>query len=487
MSEIIEVSGSSRKSRQESWLFACMLFVLVWAPLPFGSSRPWGAALLFLLTAVVLLWWLFLFMAGSAGIKHQIWRKLRLPLGLLLVVQLWVFFQTLPLPRSLVAILSPKAAALHLPGNWVPISLDPEQTRFYLMQGLTYTAAFFLFVAILNTKKRIGIFLWTVTLCGTFQAIFGSLMTLSGIEFGFFVEKYTGIGLATGTFINRNHLAGFLVMCLSAGIGLMISRMGVAGRLQSMLGFKSILRLVYTEKFLLRLMLVVMVVGLVLTRSRMGNTAFFFSLALASTIAVAGSRAQVSRTMLIFLFGSLFLVDLLIVGQWFGVEQVAERIMQTSAETESRDEVSRFSLLLLMDYLWTGSGGGSYYTIFPHYSQQVLQGDYYTHAHNDFVELAANLGLPAFLMLAGFVFLSFRNTLFLEKQRVERSDLGRAFVVHMAICWLGFHSVVDFNMHIPANAFTFVSLMALAWVGVKHPVDANGVPVTWTPQFGRNS
>jgi O-antigen ligase len=487
MDEIITEPGNIRRSHRDTWIFAGLLFVLCWAPLPFGSSRPWGSSILFLLTAILLAWWLALLVAGKVEIRERIWRRLRLPLLLLLAVQAWVMVQLLPLPRSVVALLSPRAEALHLAGNFITITLDPEQTRFYLLQGLTYTAAFFLFAATLNSRKRIEIFLWALALSGTFQAVYGSLMMLSGIEYGFFVEKYTGQGLATGTFINRNHLSGYLVMCLAAGIGLMIARMGEVRRLRAALGFKSVLRLIFTEKFLLRLMLVVMVVGLVLTRSRMGNTAFFFSLAIAATIAVAGARVQVSRNMLILLFSSLFLIDMLIVGQWFGVEEVAERIMQTSADTESRDEVSRFSLDLLLDYAWTGSGGGSYYTVLPQYSSQELDGDYYNHAHNDFLELAGNLGIPAFLVLCAFVVLAFRNTLFLEKQSVERREVGRAFTVHMAICWLGFHSVVDFNLHIAANAYTLAALLALGWADTRRGASKNGVPASWTPQFGKFS
>ena len=60
---------------------------------------------------------------------------------------------------------------------------------------------------------------------GTFQAAYGAFMVLSGLELGFFVEKYVGQGVATGTFVNRNHFAGYLVMCLSAGIGLLLSQL----------------------------------------------------------------------------------------------------------------------------------------------------------------------------------------------------------------------------------------------------------------------
>src|SRR5205823_4733388 len=59
---------------------------------------------------------------------------------------------------------------------------------------------------------------------GVFQAAYGSLMTLAGLEHGVFIDRQDP-GVATGTFINRNHLAGYLEMCLAAGVGLMLAEL----------------------------------------------------------------------------------------------------------------------------------------------------------------------------------------------------------------------------------------------------------------------
>ena len=50
-------------------------------------------------------------------------------------------------------------------------------------------------------------------------------MTLSGLEYGFFITKEHNIGTVTGTFVNPNNLAGYLGMCLGLGVGLMLPRM----------------------------------------------------------------------------------------------------------------------------------------------------------------------------------------------------------------------------------------------------------------------
>ncbi len=444
-------------------LFKGLLFLLFWAPLPFGSNRPWGAALLFLLAALLLMGWLLGYLTGRIKLPTTTWRNLRWPLVLLVLVQFWVWLQTLPLPRAWVARLSPRAAFLHLPAELVTLSVDPQLTRFHLLQGLIYTCGFCLMVLLVNQRERITAVLWTIVLSGSFQAAFGSLMTLSGVEYGFLVEKYSGLGVATGTFINRNHLAGYLVMCLAAGIGLLVSQLGSEPAHTSRERIRAVLKLLLSTKFRLRLLLALMVVGLVLTRSRMGNLSFFVSMTVAGGIMLLGSGRRMSGRVALLLL-SLLLVDLFIVGQWFGVEDVTQRLVQTSAATESRDEVDVYSLGILQDYPWTGSGGGTFYTVFPHYSGSNVGSDYYVHAHNDYLEMAGDMGLPVFSMLVLLVIMALRRAWLVQYRTESRLDRGVSFAVLMVIGWVSIHSAVDFNLYIPANAFTFTMMLSMAWL-----------------------
>jgi putative inorganic carbon (HCO3(-)) transporter len=105
---------------------------------------------------------------------------------------------------------------------------------------------------------------------------------------------------------------------------------------------------------------------------------------------------------------SLVVLDVLIVGTWFGVDQVAQRIqateVTTNAEnvlpTEDRDEVSRAALPYLKDFMLTGSGGGSFYVVFPRYHNDKLNG-FYDFAHNDYVQIAAETGVMGLLLCGG--------------------------------------------------------------------------------------
>ena len=130
--------------------------------MPFASNRPWAAALLFALLAALMCGWLLLYWMNKADIDTKLWRQVQLPLLLLLGVQLWVLLQILPLPRTLVELLSPQAADWHIAETWISLSLDPEHTRLYLLNGVAISLGFVLTVLLVNSHERVRILLKTL-------------------------------------------------------------------------------------------------------------------------------------------------------------------------------------------------------------------------------------------------------------------------------------------------------------------------------------
>lgn len=447
--------------RLEPLLFAAYLAILVWAPLPFASNRIWGGALLALLVSLVLCGWLLLSLAGKVRVDARVWHFGRLPLGLLLLVQVWVLVQMLELPGPVVELLSPQAYAWHVREGWLSLSLDREATRYYLLRGCAFTAGFFLTLALVNTRDRVKTLLRVLVFSGTFQAVYGAYMVLSGLELGFFVEKYVGQGVATGTFVNRNHYAGYLVMCLSAGIGLLLAQLSQHRPRNWRERLRGWLLLLLSPKIRLRIYLAVMVVALVLTRARMGNIAFFASLGIAGALAMLAGR-RFSWPVVLFL-GSLLLVDMLILGQWFGFDQLAQRLEQTHPQQEPRVWSNEYTIDYIEEFPLTGSGGGSYYGVFPNYQAPNLKG-FHDHAHNDYLEFTAELGIPAALVLAAFVCLALYSAWRVQRQRQTPLYKGAGFAVIMTILWAAIHSTTDFSLQMPANALTFVTILALAFV-----------------------
>lgn len=459
----------SPSSRYPTWLFLGWLLILAWAPLPLGSTELWSRVLLSLLCA--LLASLFLLTAALRGLPLlQPLQPCRVPILLWALVPLWSTLQCLPLPLAVLDPLSPVAAELYRSLGQAQGTLSLDIGRSWLQATWSWGLWLFFIMGLLllDTPQRARSAALFVVYCGVFQALYGSFMTLSGIEYGFLAEKTNFRGVATGTFSARNHLAGYLNMCLAIGIGLLVATLTRQHHRQWRKRARSLLDTLLGPKMRLRVLLALMVVALVLTRSRMGNTAFFSSL-LVCGLALMLLQRRLHKGALI-LFASLMLVDFLIVGQWFGFERLAERIQTTSAETESRDEALRDTLTMIRDYPLTGVGLGAYAASFSRY-QQADVADYwnYNHAHNDYLEFQAELGIVGMLPLGALVLLSLAEAARAMYRRHDALAKGLAFAAVMGILALLIHSAVDFNLQTPANAQLFTVILVLAWVAGRLP------------------
>jgi O-antigen ligase len=449
--------------------FISLLILIVWLPLPYGSNPAWAWALMEIAIFSLALLWLWQYLKGENQLTPVFYKAI--PILLLWSVWLiYISFQLIPLPYSWVQWLSPQAAQVHAFTNpsLITLSVNPHSTAVGLLKSFSYVILFTLTLLMVNTRTRLRWIALALLISGLFQALYGSVMTLSGLEYGFLHEKVFYRGVATGTFINRNHLAGYLVMCLSVGIGLLIAQLGGSKATYSTWRERiaALLTWIMSTKMLLRLGLVFMVIALVLTHSRMGNTAFFASMMIAGIIALSLSR-HANRTTVILLV-SLIVIDIFIVGAWFGLEKVTQRLEQTSLATETRDEIDVYTFSYWQDYFWTGSGLGSYQTAFPRYQGADVEG-HYVHAHNDYLEFAAETGLIGLMLLGFAILLTLGIVLVAMYRRHNALSRGIAFSVTMAITALLIHSSVDFNLQIPANAATFMLILALGWVACYLP------------------
>ncbi|MGE0675295.1 MAG: hypothetical protein AB7O64_19810, partial [Methylibium sp.] len=291
-------------------LLALYLGVLAWAPIPLGSNRPWSSALLQVCVLLLALWWL----VGALRASKPLPLILRDAWPLLLCAGLWVAYawlQLLPLPLPALELLSPQAAAWHAAAHpqraTAPLSLDPHATLQAACASTAYVAFLLLALALLGTRRRILAAAVVLVLSGIAQAAYGAMASLSSPgEF------------ASGTFVNRNHYAAYLVMCLSIGIGLLIATLSGERHASWREFLRKLLLWMVTPKMGLRLGLMAMVIALVLTHSRMGNASFFISLLVAGAIGLALSR-RATRSMVV-LIASLIAVDLIVVGTYFGAE-----------------------------------------------------------------------------------------------------------------------------------------------------------------------
>jgi len=440
-----------KKPSPDKLLFYAFCVLLFWLPLPFGSFLPWSRSIMeiwiYLLTAS----WCWLYFRNKVTTSIS----LRSSWFVMLVFVLWLMFiaiQLMPLSTQMIHALSPLALE-HWSSIGEPVlSIDLKVTRSSLLLGLSYVLIFFLTLVLIMNRKRLKTMAYTLVFSGLFQAMYGAVVALS-----------TPGGVATGTYHNQNHLSGYLEMTIAIGIGLLIALLGSDSGATLKKKTLNILRLLLSAKARLRVSLIIMVIALVLTHSRMGNTAFFSSLLITGAIGLAFSK-YATRSVVILLV-SLVIIDILIVGQWFGLEKVIQRLEQTSAATEIRDEVDIYALRQWQDYRLTGSGLGSFYVVFPQYRAADIP-VYHQQTHNDYLQFATETGVIGLVLLGLITLSSLFAALLAQYRRRDPLMRGMSFAAIMGITAILIHSSVGFNLQIPANAATFVILLALAWISL---------------------
>jgi O-antigen ligase len=466
--------------------FGLLMALLAWAPLPLGSARPWAVGpLAAALCGLLLLWLLAVAWAGgvqSLAAKGESFRWPVWPLTLLSLYGLLVWLQFQVLPVALLQLM--QVPDVDGPGL---LSADPSATAQYFAGCLVCTAGFALTVFLVRSPKRMRWLLGTIVAAGVCQAILAIVLFGRQKAYTIFFLTQDVYGRATGTFPNFDHLAGYMELCLSAGFGLMLASLGSGKeeRTDWQRRLVQALTFLMSKKMVLRLLLVVMVIALVLTRSRMGNGAFFASLLL--TAVLCALRSHKLRRTALWLAVSLLVVDLVVIGQWVGLDRVIERLEKTPVLTqqaapgepaqnvrheeslEQRLQAARYALAMVRERPWFGFGGSTFFTEFPRFKGDKPLG-FYNHVHNDYVEIAVETGLVGLALLAALVLAALWRAVARLSDSSSQLVRGVSAGTCMALSCLLLHSLVDFNLQIPANALTFTMLLATGWC-------LNGTPV----------
>ncbi len=332
------------------------------------------------------------------------------------------------------------------------ISEDVFLTRIELLKSLAYSCMFALSIYFLSSRERVTRTIYVIVFAGLAQAFLGAWWVIEGTQ-----------SRASGTFISYNHFSGFLEMSIALGVGMMIALPSSRGS-----HFRSVVRsyaeLLLGPKARLRIVLVIMVVGLVMSGSRMGNSAFFGSILISGTLTLLLAK-KLNRSTVVLLV-SLIVIDIALIGTYFGVERVVNRIQETTMSEEQRVELNRYTVNIVRDHTLTGTGAGTFRHVFPQYrGADVIY--FFTNAENDYLEFLSEYGIIGFIPLALIVILSYGAALKTIRTRRSPFYRGIAFGSLMAMTSILIHSFADFNLHIPANACLFMVVLALAWASLN--------------------
>ncbi|MAY36275.1 MAG: hypothetical protein CMN84_09275 [Spongiibacteraceae bacterium] len=469
MTRLLGTSEPSRhvfRGRGDGLVFLGLVVLLFIFPLARGGNRLWAVSLFDAMVFGLCALWLLCFIFGRVQMPAAVSRA-RYVIFLWLLWLAYIAFQFVPLPLPLAETLAPLsvekyaavAAVTGEPLHAAAISISRGDTFDHLLESTGLLALFLLVLFTVRGNRRMHFLAMTLVCGGLFQALYGILFYLSGLDRGLFLDAASPLNVVTGTFVNRNHLAGYLEIAAAAGIGLVLADLKGGGASNWRARFRHFVEFLMSETVLLRVFLAIMVIALVMSQSRMGNVAFFSSIGVAGMIYVVLRERQLFFKSL-FVFATLFLIDFLILSNWFGLDALVERIETTEMSREMRVAVMPDLLRAFEAYWPMGSGLGSFYTAFPEFRSPEIPKLHY-HAHNDYIEFGIETGIWGLALLGGIVALVMWRAVLLLVKRKDRLVGGIAFAAIMAVVALGIHGTVDFNLQIPANAAALVALLGL--------------------------
>ncbi len=366
------------------------------------------------------------------------------------VLLLLALLQLTPLPLPVVRLLAPHraaqvdaVAAVTGPVGSATLSSVPAATRDAVLTLATYLLVFFVSGDLVRRVRKP----WLMA---------APLIAVAALEAGLGVVQAAGGTEAVGTYVNRNHFAGLLEMCLPFAI--LYGFRVLFHRRTRNIGLET--GVVACLFFGAACMILVAVVD---SRSRMG---FLSTLAGVFVCAVIGlwNRARNSHRR-----GSLFLnfwlpiagagAVLALAFVFLASDQMIGRLSEFDAPSapveNTRERLWKESLPLVADYKMTGCGLGAYESCFLPY-KAVAPNYIADRAHNDYIQLMAELGLPGFVCILALAVLAWWTAV---REGASHSS-GRYLAIACAgsLTAILLHSLADFNLYVPANG------MLAAWV-----------------------
>lgn len=358
---------------------------------------------------------------------------------------LWSLIQLIPLPASLWTTLPGRAPIaegfklLGVPLPAIPASLAPGKTLQSLLWLIPPVAAFLLAAPLTSRGRRtlaLAILVGALLsmLLGAFQVLGGSGSPLRFYEI-------TNPTAPVGFFSNKNHLAT-LLLCALPIAGALAGRAAAPGRHKSR---------AQSQKMIYAAIALFLVVGLAINRSMAGYALLLpagFVAFLIYRQAVTGGVSRVALGVLAALV--IAYVGVAVAGP-VSREALSTKFTQSPA---SRQVMTERTLQAAGDHFPVGSGLGSFPQIYRTYENpEDASRAFANHAHNDYAEIALELGVPGLLLVLLFILWWARRAF-----AAWTKDFGGVALARAASAMVGlvlFHSLVDYPLRTSAIAALF--------------------------------
>ena len=417
-------------------------------------------------------------------------------------------FDDLRQPLDLQAPRVPAAADLPAAGAWRPLSMVPHDTVLTLSLGAAYVvvAAVMAFYPWPHGGvAAVSAVLTCLIAIGMFEALYGVSQTTSGNNRLYWYECRSA---CMGSYLNRDHYAGLLEMIFPIALARAATWYGTlrleAGALRNTPSLfrtrfyidafsTTIGRMICAAAFALLLLVAMAVSG---SRSAFGASVAALVVMLplrprpeglgawgpgGLQVGVGPQALKPTSPQALVLRAAVAALAIL----WLTFPQLFGRLLQGDP---GRPALAVDTVKMALKFPLFGIGLGNFSSVFPLFRPLTVDVWQFgvSDAHNDYLQWMAEAGIPAALLtcalLVAFtrrVLRALRNAHDWTPENLTRWGLATGILAML------FHSLTDFNLHIPANALVFAvligSLMRLNHLTIEPLSDCDNETMTRSP------
>lgn len=388
--------------------------------------------------------------------------------------------QTIPVPDTFLKILSGKSFELwdssrnllnildyNNTRNFFNVSIYPYVTQSSLILLISYIIFGFFISGFFRSRTKILILIIPIILLTVIEGLIGIYQSI--VIYG--ISHSQG---AHGTFVNRNHYAGFMELGTPLTIGLILS---FASNIY--ISNKNIIKSILNSDELFKQLILIfflplLLIAILISKSRMGIMSLFISLGfLYINLAQTGYKLKDAKWMI-----TLVVLFFIFLSLYVGIGPVLNRFLNIGYD--HRFYLWKDCLNIIRDFPLLGSGLGTFKYIYPLYKFNVTTAVDYNFAHNDYLQIIIETGILGFLAIIAAIIIFIRDTLQFLNINSENKDSFKYFITLGAftgVISILIHSLADFNLHIPSNAIYFTTL-----IGIIYAVNSE----EYLPSFRRN-
>ena len=391
----------------------CLYALLIFTPLAHGAVQGWAITIVHLVTLIALTSLLF-----EKGWTWE-WKWIKTPLDK---------------PIALLFILSILSLIFSV----------HRLTSFWSMILLTnYIIIFYLVIHTLKTRSQLRHLIYIIIAVATFMSVFGLMTKFGNNPFPWWDYSHLKRSpeIVSSTYVNPNNFAGYLEMAIPLTLALFLT--GIRGAKRVLVAYLSILLLV----------------GLIISLSRGGWISAMVGLAFMGSALLANPYFERKKLLLTCTLVACFLALIVLANRSVVVEIGTLTGAAEEPSLQSRVVVWGETVNMTLDRPLLGNGPGTFSTLFTQYQPPGLTKRFFM-AHNDYLHFISEVGIFLVPIIVWMVIAFYRKG-FKKLKNPSRLIWGTTLGAMSGITAILFHSIVEFNLHIPANAILFTVLAGI--------------------------